>query len=362
MPDDRVKILNMDEILQFLLNRFWLFALCTVFSLLVCMYFVAYFSKIVLLSILPKSAELARKIVKKNKWPFQFVLTGVALLFVPFFVDMSNNQAVSLQHLAASTLSVALLWSLFNTTTLIIEAKTKALLEQNQRSAAFMLPFIQRLIKIFATLLVILFLLQNYGIDIRALLAGLGIGGLAIALAGKNTIENLFGGMVLMLDQPVKVGDSCAFANFEGVVEDIGIRSTRVRTTTRTLLTIPNGEFSQMKIENLAKRDRMRFFTILKLRYDTLAPQLREIIDSTRKFLEKHNFVSADGLRVRLSEFGEYAIHIEIQAFILVEETSEFVIIREELLFELMKIIQNAKANFAYPSQSIFLEKPEDQA
>ncbi len=131
------------------------------------------------------------------------------------------------------------------------------------------------------------------------LFAGLGVGGIAIALAAQKTIENLFGGITLYGDSPVRVGDFCRFGDKVGTVEEIGIRSTRVRTLDRTVVTIPNADFSNLQLENFAKRDRMRLFAMIGVRYETTPDQLRYILVEVRKLLYAHERVTADPARIR---------------------------------------------------------------
>ena len=141
-----------------------------------------------------------------------------------------------------------------------------------------MVPLARRTLKVFVGLLAFLAIFQNLGFNATGILAGLGVGGLAVALAAQKSLENLFGGLSLVADQPVRVGDFCRFGTQQGTVEDIGLRSTRVRTLDRTLVTIPNSDFATMQIENFASRDRMRLATTIGLRYETTPDQVRWLL------------------------------------------------------------------------------------
>ena len=196
----------------------------------------------------------------------------------------------------------------------------------------------------------ILLLADVLEIPYQGVLAGLGIGGLAVALAAQSTLQNFISGITLYFDKPVAIGDYCRFGDYEGTVEFIGMRSTRIRTLNRTLVTIPNSEFSNMKLENYAKRDRMFLNTTLQVRYETTPDQLRYLLAEIRKLLIAHPKVESDPLRVRFSEFGAHSLNIEIYAYLLTNSRPEFTAIREDIFLRIMSIVKETGAQFAFPS------------
>lgn len=205
-------------------------------------------------------------------------------------------------------------------------------------------------IRIVIVVSAILLLADVLEIPYQGVLAGLGIGGLAVALAAQSTLQNFISGITLYFDKPVAIGDYCRFGDYEGTVEFIGMRSTRIRTRDRTLVTIPNSEFSNMKIENYAKRDRMFLNTKLQVRYETTPDQLRYLLAEIRKLLIAHPKVAADPMRVRLSEFGSHSLNIEIFAYLLTNSRAEFTAIREDIFLRIMSLIKETGAQFAFPS------------
>ncbi|RCS25629.1 mechanosensitive ion channel family protein [Phyllobacterium salinisoli] len=194
-----------------------------------------------------------------------------------------------------------------------------------------------------------LLLAKVFAIPYEHVLAGLGIGGLAVALAAQPTLQNFLSGLTLYADRPVSVGDFCKFDDTFGTVEHIGMRSTRVRSLDRTVISVPNSEFSDMKIENYARRDRIRFKTTLQLRYETTADQLRYVLAQLRQLLIAHPRVVEDP-HIRFVGFGEYSLDVEIIAYIRTAEHAEFLAIREDILMHIMKIMDDAGAQFAFPS------------
>ncbi len=165
-----------------------------------------------------------------------------------------------------------------------------------------------RILSIIGALLVLLHVASELGLSITPIIAGLGIGGLAVALAIRPTLENIIGGFVLFLDRPVRVGEFCGFGDKTGTVEEIGLRSTRIRGLDRTVITVPNAEFVQLQIINYTRRDMNLFQSSIGLRYETTPDQLRYVAARIRKLLIQHNKVLADPARVRLSAFGDFGL------------------------------------------------------
>ncbi len=204
-------------------------------------------------------------------------------------------------------------------------------------------------------------ILATLGFNMSAALAGLGIGGLALAFAAQKTLENLFGGVSIASDEVIRVGDTLRLGPTIGTVIDIGLRSTRIRTLDRTELSIPNGSLANMNIENLSLRDKHWFQTVLNLSYDTTPDQLRSVLAAVRKLLEGDPRIDkTEALRVRMTGFAESAISIEIFCYIATRDWNEFMAIREDLLLRIMDIVEGAGSNFAFPSRTVYLKRGDD--
>ena len=193
--------------------------------------------------------------------------------------------------------------------------------------------------------------MQLLGVPVAGLIAGLGVGGLAIALAAQGTLENFIGGIILYADQPVKVGDICNFGSRRGTVEDVGLRSVKIRTLDRTIVTVPNADFAKLQLENLTERDLVLLREKLCLRYETTREQIREILAGLKTMLEEHPRIAEERLRVRLTGFGDYSIEVEIYAYALTSDYPEFVEIREEVLLDAMAIVEIAGTRLALPTE-----------
>jgi MscS family membrane protein len=214
------------------------------------------------------------------------------------------------------------------------------------------LPLVSRSLKITIFLLTIAAILSSWGYNTTTIVAGLGVGGLAIALAAQKTVENLFGGVAVITDRPVAVGDFCRFGNLVGTVEDIGLRSTRIRTLDRTIVTVPNAEFSAMTLENFSKRDKMWFHITLNLRRDTRPDQVRSLLESIKRVLNDHPKVETGALPVRFVGVGTYSLDLEVFAYVLTPNYDEFLQIQQELLLSILDGVQAAGTALAVPTQA----------
>lgn len=220
--------------------------------------------------------------------------------------------------------------------------------------AAYLVPLGARAIKVAVFVITVLATLDTFGFDVTAILAGLGVGGLAVALAAQKTVENIFGGVSILVDQPVRPGDFCRFGEQVGTVEDIGLRSTRIRTLERTVVSVPNAEFSTLQLENFAKRDRVRLLTTVGLRYETTPDQLRYVISELRGMLIAHPKVLPDPLRVRLVNLGAYSIDLELFAYVDTTDYNEFLAVREDIYLRVMDIVARGGTGFAFPSSTTY--------
>jgi len=203
----------------------------------------------------------------------------------------------------------------------------------------------------------VLAVLGSLGFNMSAALAGLGIGGLAIGFGAQKTIENLFGGVSVLGDEVIRVGDVCRFGDRTGTVEDIGLRSTRVRTDERTLLAIPNGTVATINVENLTRRDKILFKTTLGLRPESKADHVRFVLAEIRRLLYSHPKVESKTVRVRLTDIAGASLSVEVVAYILTRDFNEFAAVREDLLLRMMDIMEDSGGSLALPSQTLYLSR-----
>lgn len=219
------------------------------------------------------------------------------------------------------------------------------------------LNLLRKVAKVVLTIFALIVILGNLGFDLTTGIAALGVGGLALALGTQKTIENLVGSVVVVADKPVSVGDYCRFDKHEGIVEDIGIRSTRVRTPNRTVLTIPNGEFSAMKIENFSTRDMFQFLHSFYIARNARTQALRELIAKLEHYIVMHPQTNNHLNQVRIAQMQQDAYTLEVRCHVVADSPIEFNQIQTEMILDIMAIIEDSELEFSLPTQQIIIER-----
>jgi MscS family membrane protein len=252
-------------------------------------------------------------------------------------------------------LVVGFTWLFFRLIDLVARTMEEHLDAESRSGAGHFVPIGARTLKAAVGVMSLLAALDSFGLDITALIAGLGVGGLAVALAAQKTLENVFGGVTILADQPVRPGEFCRFGDQIGTVEEIGLRSTRVRTLARTVITVPNSEFSTLQIENFAARDRIMLTVKLGLRYETTPGQLRHVLVGLREVLYGHPRIDRSPTRVRFVGFGDYSLDLEVYCYVDTTDWNEFLAIREDVFLRIMDVVAASGTGFAFPSQTAYL-------
>jgi MscS family membrane protein len=233
------------------------------------------------------------------------------------------------------------------------------LLRHSVRSAASARSSLLRLARRAADVVVLfvalLAMLHLFAVDVTPALAGLGVGGIAVALAAQKTLENVIAGVSLIFDQAIRVGDTLKTGTVVGTVDDIGLRSTRIRTGDRTVVSIPNGQLATANLETLSARDKFPFQHVVGVRYETTPDQLREIIDGIRQLLLAQPLIEADSSRVRFIRLGAFSLDVEVFAYLLARDWNHFLEIQEGLLFAITGIVAAAGTEIAFPSQTMYV-------
>lgn len=288
--------------------------------------------------------------------PFSVLaLVGVAI-FVAKFIDQGINISGTAAEYTELILEVALfgaaIWGSF---ILLNRIATGIIHAQDMSASGIDRQLVKigfRLLSIFVVVYLLVAGADAVGIPIAPLIAGLGVGGLAIALAVRPTLENVIGGLILFADKPVRIGDFCRYGDQIGTVEQIGLRSTRIRSLERTIVTVPNAEFSQMQLDNFAARDMRLLKTILQLRYETTPDQLRYVLAELRKMLLGHPMVTPAPARVRFVGYGAYSLDLEIFAYLRCQDQDDFLAIQEDIFLRIADIVNEGGTGFAFPSQT----------
>lgn len=290
--------------------------------------------------------------------PLAVLVAGVGLrTFFSAQIVIAGQVAVATYASLTLVIFLALAWAFWVFVLAAFETAIQRSDRPDQGFDANMLRLIARILGFLGGLIILAYGAQDIGLPVFSLLAGLGIGGIAIALAIRPTLENLIGGFVLYLDRPIRVGDFCSFGDTSGSVESIGIRSTQLRASDRTLITVPNAQFADMQIVNWAQCDRLLIKQTIRLRYETDEDQLRYVIAKLREMLIGHPRIDSDSVRVRFANFGESSLDVDIRVYAVTRDWNDFFAIREDVQFRVMSIVAQSGTGFAIPSQTVYLGK-----
>jgi MscS family membrane protein len=280
--------------------------------------------------------------------PLRLLVLALFCYFFSFF-GLSLVTRSFWQRVAQTLLVIAVCWLSLRLSDLLADLSL-ARLERKQRSAdTALVRLLNRLLKAAISIVAVLMLLYLLDADLTAALTGLGVGGIAIGFGAQKTIENLFGGIMVISDKPINIGDVCRAGEFFGTVEDIGIRSTRIRTPNRTVVSVPNGLLAAMSLENFAQRDRMPFQHTVSLKRQLTTDELRVVLEQIRALLAAHPKVDADSARARFVRITNISLDVEIFAYVLEREQTAFLAIQEDLLLGVMDIIGSGDTSLAAP-------------
>ncbi len=252
-------------------------------------------------------------------------------------------------------LLLALFWSLLRVVDIVAANVAASPWARARPESRSLLPIAGRMAKVLVLAMAVVGLFSELGFPVASLVAGLGIGGLALALAAQKTVENLFGAVSLGLDQPIREGDFVKVEDLIGTVERVGLRSTRIRTLDRTMVSIPNGKLADMRLESFTARDRLRLACDLSLVYGTTAAQVREALGGLERVLRSHPKIWPEAVVVRLKQLGAWSLEIEVMAWFLTSDWGEFQLIRQEILLQFMEVVEAAGTSFAFPTRTVHL-------
>lgn len=216
-----------------------------------------------------------------------------------------------------------------------------------------LIPLARRAGKAVVSVAAVILFLSALGYPVTSLIAGLGLGGLAFALASQKTVENLFGAFSLGIDQPFREGDFVRIEELVGTVESLGLRSTKIRTLDRTLVSYPNGKLAEMRLETYSARDRLRLACTVGLVYETTEAQMRDVLANLERALREHPKIWPDTVVVRFKELAASSLDIEVMAWFETSDWGEFQAIRQEVLLSFMKVVELAGTSFAFPTRTV---------
>jgi MscS family membrane protein len=296
------------------------------------------------------------KLLASVRAPLGWLVNVVAFYFAALVLNPPDAlmKVVSLLLQTVGTVLVAwLLWRSINIAVRVLDTRAEGTESQMDDQ---LVPVVRRVLRFVLFVIVGIAIIQQWGYDVTSLLAGLGIGGLAVALAAQNTLSNWFGALMIFTDRPFQVGDIVKGDFGEGVVEEVGLRSTKVRTYEKTLITVPNAKISGDAVENFSARPVRRIRAELGLVYGTTEEQMRQIIEEIGALFAEHEQIEPETWVVHFTEFGDSALMVLVQCYALTTDYDEWSQLRQDLYLRIIGIVHEAGSDFAFPSQSIYVE------
>jgi MscS family membrane protein len=289
--------------------------------------------------------------VLENPLRFVFIIVGIS--FTAYTLEIKNDV---ITHLTSSLITFTIFWVFYSAISHIepfIFSSTERFGKDLSKEIGI---FLVKAIKVFVVLIGVVAILKEWGIDVTTFIASLGLGGLAFALAAKDTAANLFGGFAILTDKIFKLGDWIKVGNVEGTVEDIGMRTTKIRAFDKGLITVPNGTIANSSVLNFSRRDRRRIKMRVGVTYSTTPSQMQEMLNEIREMLNNHPQIHKDPMFVYFDEFADSSLSIFFYLFTTTAVWEEYLKIREDINLKLMEIVEKNGASMAFPSQSLYFE------
>ena len=341
---------------HYIIFGFEVWQIVMILVLLMAGYAVAFVVTFVMVKILQVNQRFNKQRLQKFVvGPFRFL---IMILFFRATFDMIAPSLVARALFEAKTfLIVALLWVMTGVVDLIISRLADHMKRSGQQDAVVLLKPAATAIKLTIVMIAIVSWMDNLGYQMTTILAGLGVGGVAVALAAQKSLENLIGSITIYMSQPVHVGDFCKFGDTLGTVEEIGLRATQLRTLARTVVHIPNALFASGAIENLTQRDKILYRTRLRLSYNDTPEQVRQVLTKIRELIDGHEFIDEENSRVRFLEFGEYAQELELYVYIKTMDFAEYLGHVEDVNLRINDIVESAGAHLTVPVKNINLNQ-----
>ncbi|GAX86824.1 MscS family membrane protein [Lebetimonas natsushimae] len=287
----------------------------------------------------------------KNPLRFLFIIAGIWGFF--YILGIKGD---FLKHIIRGLLIFDIFWPFYN---IVCEFEDFVyhILGKYGKASRELASFLIKLTKVFVIIIGVVAMLQEFGINVTGFIASLGLGGLAFALAAKDTAANLFGGIAILTDNMFKVGEWVKIGNAEGIVEDIGMRTTKIRAFDKRLIVVPNSVIATSNVENFSRRDRRRISMRIGVTYSTSIKNLNNLLNEIRNYLKNHPMIHKEPLLIYFDEYQDSSLSIFCYYFTKTADWEEYLKIKEETNIEIKRIVEKY-SSFAFPSQSLYFETP----
>ncbi|MDR9446630.1 MAG: mechanosensitive ion channel [Balneolaceae bacterium] len=289
---------------------------------------------------------------KPIRWWLLFVILSITSTLLQLNPEL-NDRLTQVLTVFASIATIVLVYRL---TEFIAERALEYTAKTESSFDDQLVPLIRNSVQVIVIVVGVLFILQNNGVNVTSLIAGLGLGGLAFALAAQNTLANFFGSITLFLDRPFQVGDVISAGGVEGTVEEVGFRSSRIRTFYNSQVTMSNAKLADLDIDNLGRRQVRRFRTNIGLTYDTPTDKIQSFVEGVRKIVDESPDIWDDSHEVHFNNMGAYSLDILVNIFFDVKTWTEELSSRHRFLMNVMKLGEELGVEFAFPTQTLHVE------
>ena len=306
-----------------------------------------------------KDNHWIHEFIKSLEGPFGLLIASSFWALSIIFLNLDGITGQLLNGVVQILFGISAIWALYSASGVLGDflkgqaEKTKTTLDDQ------LIPLAIRTLKLAIIIIGALMVLQNMGVNVVSLMAGLGLGGLALALAAKDTAANFFGSLMILLDRPFQIGDWVIIDSVEGTVEDIGFRSTRVRTFYNSLVSVPNAHMVNANVDNMGKRAFRRVRMTLGLTYDTPPEKIESFLGGVKNIILNNKFSHKEGFHVSFTDYGDSSLNILVYYFLKVPDWTEELIQKKNINIEILKLAENLGVSFAFPSRSIYLEKQQ---
>ena len=291
--------------------------------------------------------------------PMAVVIMALILSEVMVYAGVSVTLREPINRFTEIASWLALTWLLLRVIDAIFTRAVNLSYKKNYTERVSILGLLRKVVKALLLIFAVIVIFGNLGFDLTTGIAALGVGGLALALGAQKTIENLVGSVVVVADSPVRIGDYCKFGTYEGTVIDIGIRSSRVRTLTRTVVTVPNGDFSSMQIENFTSRDMFRFFHQLYIKRTADIDVVFKMVKDLDEFIDEHYLTNQEWNQVNILELRQDCYIIQLQAYVNANGVTEFYDKQNVLFVDLLNQVAKYDVEHALPTQQLIVNQTE---
>ena len=329
---------------------------------------ISIFSGLVIKRLIEIQIHLLKKFTQKTKfdWDDKIIyafdrpagLIGASGFWIIsiFILKFEGTPQLILMNFVQVIFSISLIWLIYNSVDVLTEYLMHLSSKTGSKLDDQLVPLIQRALKMFVVVFGVLVSCQNLGFNVMSVLAGLGLGGLAFALAAKDTCANFFGSIMILLDRPFNIGDWVIIGKTEGSVEEIGFRSTRIRTFYDSLITVPNSILANADIDNMGQRNYRRIKAFFGLTYDTPPEKMEAFLEGVKNIVEANPYTRKDYYHVVFNGYGNFSLDVMLYCFLKVPDWAAELVQRQNIYLEILRLAEKIGVDFAFPTQTLQIE------